>query len=356
MTHDHPSPAGVALATAGVWSVDTATWRVLWSDQARLIHEAPAGFVPTVWEALDFIDGADRPRLFSAVLACVQAQQPFELEAGLTTARGTRKRVRLSGFASAAAGGVLPQVCGSILVVSAPLAPEPVDRNGLEAALREWELFGRAIPHELRGPLASIRGFADVLVGAGEPLSERGARQLARIAAAARHLDSLLEALLAFSPLATRPLRRDSVALDTLARECLEPLRDAEPGRQVDVRIESPLVAHGDADLLRLVVCNLMNNAWKFTRGVAAPCIAFGAQEHEAETVFCVSDNGVGFDMDDAQRLFAPFQRLHSREQFEGSGVGLAAVRRAVERHGGSVWAHSAPGQGACFFFALPRA
>lgn len=342
---------------AGTWSVDVETWRVNWSPQARRIHAFTAERPVSVWEALDFIDLHDRARVFAATLECFRCGTPMDLEVGLTTAAGQAKRVRLTGFVASTPGGGAHSLKGTIRELprgeSGARSYDPASHR-LLSALREWEIFGRAIPHELKGPLWVARGFAEALRDRESgSLSATGQRHLARAIQGLEQLGALLEGLLQFAPVATRPMLRESVSLSALAHDAIELLRARDPDRHVQVEIDASLTASGDQHLLRLLVANLLGNAWKFTRDRAVGTIRFGAQGTGAGTVYCVEDNGIGFDMRDAPRLFTPFERLHERHHYEGSGVGLAVVRRVVERHGGSVWAQSAPDAGASFFFTL---
>ena len=142
--------------------------------------------------------------------------------------------------------------------------------------------------------------------------------------------------------------------MSAIARRTLADLREAEPGRHVSAHVDSELQAWGDPGLLGLVVRNLLENAWKFTSRETHATIHFGVENRDLRTVYFVRDNGCGITTHDAKRLFQPFERLHNQDQFDGSGIGLALVRRAVERHGGVVWIHSEPGEGTCFCFRLP--
>jgi len=356
VTQDQPLDPANGHDAAGAWSVDTRTWRVHWSAEARLIHEAPPSYTPTVWEALEFIDLADRSTLFSHGLACFLHARAFDLEVGLTTVHGRRRRVRLTADLSGGQADGRRTVRGTITAVPGQAAVQAPTRGGiadLVAALRAWELVGRAIPRQLRAPLATIRGLAQAVCDAGEPLAGTSRRHLERIAGAAAGMDRTLDALERFAPLSTQPLREEPVDLSALAHACLQPLREAEPHRMVQVRIEPRLQARGDPDLLRLALASLLENAWMYTRGVESPRIAFGQQLHRGQPVYAVRDNGIGFDMALAPRLFAPFERLQAQGRFEGAGMGLVVARRAIERHGGSLWAVSAPDQGASFLFTL---
>ncbi len=353
MTQENPGPPLPVPPQPGRWSVDTSTWRIHWSQQARDIHEAGTS-LPTVWEALDYVDPADRPDLFAHVLACVREARPFETTVTLTSASGVRRRVRVTGFPGMSGGGA-PTAHGTVEVLPA----QPGDGAGdpqarLHAVLRDWELFGQAIPHELRSRASVISGYAKAIAASGQPLSDRCRHHLERLVSVASELGALIDGVTAFAPLPTRSLNLQPVDLGALARDCMDALRAAEPDRAVPLVLTGDLLAVGDPDLLRLAMHNLLANAWKFTRTIAGARIEVRAEERDGHMLYSVADNGVGFDMADATRVFAPFTRLHST--YEGTGLGLAITRRVVERHGGSIWACSSPGQGASFFFELgPR-
>jgi signal transduction histidine kinase len=171
---------------------------------------------------------------------------------------------------------------------------------------------------------------------------------------AAARMNSMIDALLALAQLSTQPLARQPVNLSQLAGFVIDDLRRDAPQRQVEVHIAPGLMANGDPTLLRMVLENLLGNAWKYSGKCQRAHIAFEAVQHEGREVFVVRDNGAGFDMRFADRLFGVFQRLHSANDFQGTGVGLASVRRIVRRHGGEIWAESEVGQGARFYFTLP--
>lgn len=228
--------------------------------------------------------------------------------------------------------------------------------KAIEAALRrsnrDLQAFSYSISHELRAPLGAIDGFSHALAlkleGHADPLV---AHYLSRIAAGVLKMDQSIEALLSLAQLVRAPLRYETVDLGAMAREVLEGLQVQQPGRRAEVRVHDNLVAHGDARLLRLVMENLLGNAWKFTSNKDAALIEVGRIEDRA--AFYVRDNGAGFDMTYVGKLFAAFQRLHTEAEFPGTGIGLATVARIMERHQGTVWAESQRGQGASFFFTL---
>lgn len=228
----------------------------------------------------------------------------------------------------------------------------------LTAANNELESFAYSISHDLRTPLRSIEGFSKLLSERYEErLDESGRDYLSRIRNATGRMSDLIDALLKMARLSRGQLNRVPLDLSQLAKETIAELRAAEPERKVSVAIQPGLQAFGDAPLVRNLLGNLLGNAWKFTRDSADPRIEFFAETGLGEsepTVFAVRDNGAGFEAEYVGKLFRPFQRLHSQAQFAGHGIGLASVRRIVERHGGTIRAEGAPGQGATFKFTLP--
>ena len=176
-----------------------------------------------------------------------------------------------------------------------------------------------------------------------------------RISQAARRMEGMIDDLLSLSRVSLRKLRNEAVDLSALSKILLDELGEADPERRVETRVDPGLRAQGDPGTLRILLQNLLANAWKFTRLSSAPCIEIGRDESGESAAFFVRDNGAGFDMRYANKLFAPFQRLHSPDEFEGTGIGLATVDRIVRRHGGEVWAHGEVGKGATVYFTLPQ-
>ena len=233
---------------------------------------------------------------------------------------------------------------------------EVTSRN-LEAVNRELEAFSYSVSHDLRAPLRHIDGFVSLLGKrtAGQ-LDEKSQRYLETIGASARQMGHLIDDLLAFSRMGRHEMRRETVDPSKLLDTVRQELAGEAVGREVVWEIgETPTVL-ADRAMLRLAFLNLASNALKYTRPRLPAEIRFTASaDPNGEVVFCLADNGVGFDMQYAGKLFGVFQRLHRAEEFEGTGIGLANVQRIVQRHGGRIWAESAPDRGATFFFTLPN-
>ena len=218
----------------------------------------------------------------------------------------------------------------------------------------ELEQFAYSVSHDLRAPLRSINGFSRMLLeDHAESLDEQGKDYLGRVQAASRHMGQLIDDLLDLSYVSRGALRREPVDLSSLAGEIAAELREDDPGRRVEFVVAQGLSASGDPRLLRIALGNLLGNAWKFTQKKAEARIEFGATPGGDETTYFVRDDGAGFDMAYASKLFGTFQRFHDPEEFEGTGIGLATVQRIIHRHGGEVWAEGAVGQGAKFCFTL---
>ena len=224
----------------------------------------------------------------------------------------------------------------------------------LETANRELESFSYSVSHDLRAPLRAIDGFGQALLDDfPEHLPGDAKRYLSRIRASTQHMAQLIEDLLKLARVSRGPLERRTVDLALIARQVVGELQQGEPGRAVEVSIWDGMRAEGDPHLLRAALDNLIGNAWKFTSKSAKPRIEIGALKDRGRTTYFVRDNGAGFEMAYADKLFGAFQRLHSTNEYSGTGIGLATVQRIVHRHGGRIWAEAEVGKGAVFFFTL---
>ena len=226
----------------------------------------------------------------------------------------------------------------------------------LETANKELEAFAYSVSHDLRAPLRGIDGFSQALMeDYGGQMDETGRHYLSRVRAGTQRMGVLIDDLLRLSRVSRAQMQRGPVDLGAMANAVLDELKQQDPGRKVETGIADGLQATGDAHLLRIVLDNLLGNAWKYTSRHASARIQVGVTGKKGARAFFVKDDGAGFDMAYAHKLFGVFQRLHGADEFPGTGVGLATVARIIHRHGGQIWAESAPEKGATFFFTLPE-
>lgn len=225
----------------------------------------------------------------------------------------------------------------------------------LESANRELDAFAYAVSHDLRAPLRALSGFSEALVeDCADQLDDQARQYLEQIGLASRKMNELIDGILVLSRSNRGMLAREPINLSDMARQQIERLRQAHPERQVSVEIEPDLVVYADPPTMEAAMSNLVENAWKYTSHTDAARILIHANEIEGEPAICVEDNGAGFDMAHADKLFKAFQRLHRQDEFPGTGIGLATVQRIIQRHGGYIEASGCPGQGARFTFMLP--
>ncbi len=279
---------------------------------------------------------------------------------GEQTARrsdGTSFEVQVAASALMNGEGVSVGTMASFLDISARAHAEDQAeryRDELEIANKDLESFAHSVSHDLQAPLRSIDGFSRALLeDYADKIDEEGRSHLCRVRTGAQRMAALIEGLLGLSRVARSEVTRKQVDLSALVRTIAAELAESVPEREVEFVIPEGITVEGDAQLLRIILSNLLNNAWKFTGRNAHARIEFGAVDNGNETVFFVRDNGVGFDMAHRDKLFGTFQRLHPAGEFEGTGIGLATVRRAVVRHGGRAWGEGEVNKGATFYFTL---
>ncbi len=313
-----PGPAWLALRDGGQWRIERAS-----PAAAALTESAPA-----TWTELLAALGADLRRAVEG------------LEAGGGTAQQGRWQLQLATFD---AGGREARL----------LALWPVAASD-DGAAAEQQSVSFAVSHDLRAPLRVVEGFTRILKeDYGRQLDRIGNDHLDRVLGACARMGQMIDALLALARLSNQPLARQPVNLSQLAGFVVDDLRRQYPAPPADVTIEPGLVVQGDPTLLRVVLENLLGNAWKYSARTERRRIVLQRTRHDGRDAFVVSDNGAGFDMRFADRLFGIFQRLHGASEFPGTGVGLASVRRIVARHGGQIWAEGEVGRGARFYFTL---
>ena len=284
-------------------------------------------------------------------LAVVLEQLPTE--AGATVARVIQAGVHEAQGWVFSAVGPLPGGALALVLSRSPQASADADA---QQQANESDSFIFTLSHDLRSPIRAVDGFARILKeDYGPQLDRVGNDHVERVLSAAARMNLMIDAMLALARLSLQPLAQQRVNLSQLAGFVLDDLQRSAPERVVEIEVEPGLTAWGDPTLLRLVLENLLGNAWKYSGRSVQAQIHLRAVPHGDKTAFAVRDNGAGFDMRSAERLFGLFQRLHSASDFPGHGVGLASVRRIVQRHGGQVWAEAEVGRGASFYFTLPN-
>jgi signal transduction histidine kinase len=344
-------------------------WQWQTDAQHRLVrlrppHGAPqadwaAAATPVLlWEHF----GVDNPSALQAQLQGAVALNG--VEARLASGPGETRRGQLRARARSDAAGAFagyhgtfrelePAPAPAALPQLSALAPATAATPGVAEA--EQESFSYTISHDLRAPIRVVEGFTKIVKeDYGRLLDRVGNDHLDRVLGAAARMNNMIDALLALSKLSSQPLARQTVNLSQLAGYVADDLRRQWPDRVVNLEIEAGIQVQGDATLLRVVIENLLGNAWKYTSKCTEARIHFERSPNGAD-VFTVRDNGAGFDMRYSDRLFGVFQRLHSANDFSGTGIGLASVRRIVRRHGGEIWGEAEVNQGARFHFSLPQ-
>ena len=243
-----------------------------------------------------------------------------------------------------------------IIELNTELEQRVIERTEqLSAANKELEAFSYSVSHDLRAPLRSIDGFSQALLeDYQEKLDDTGKTYLDRVRRATQRMGLLIDDMLKLSRITQAEMKRESLDLSAIVRDIVEAKRKSEPDRVVDVAVQEGIMVQGDPYLMRIALENLLDNAFKFTGKGAHPQIEFGAVLRDRETACFIRDTGAGFDMAYVDKLFGAFQRLHTSDEFPGTGIGLATVQRIIHRHGGRVWAEGETGKGATFYFTLP--
>ncbi|MFP8777805.1 sensor histidine kinase [Hydrogenophaga sp. RWCD_12] len=372
--HDSEERLRLALVAArqGMYDLCLETGTVTVSPEyATMLGHDPQTFQETHAGWRERVHPDDRAAVFEKLDAYLEGRLPdYRVEFRLRTRDGAWKWILSVGeIQEWSADGKPLRMLGTHTDIDALKGAEAALRDinatlearvgertaELTAANQELETFSYAVSHDLRAPLRAMSGYSKALQeDHGASLQGQARVYLDQIGLAVHKMSELIDGLLALSRSTRGELRQDRVDLSAMARRRLAELAEAEPQRKVAVEVEGGLVVQGDERMLASALINLIDNAWKYTGATAAPKIRVHAGEVNGLRGVCVSDNGAGFDMDQAERLYKPFQRLHRQDEFPGIGVGLATVQRIVQRHGGAIAARGVPGQGATFCIALP--
>ena len=359
------------LARVGSWRREFTAHQLSWSDEIFRIFEVDATVKPNYKIFITSVHPDDRALVADAYQRSVDARETYDLVHRLLMADGRIKHVRVSGFTEF--DGDLPlRSVGTVQdITEVHTAQEALKRlneeleqrvaertRELSVLNRELEAFAYSVSHDLRTPLRSIEGFASLLAeDSGAVLTEDAKTYVNRIRTSSRRMGRLISDLLTLAHLSRAELRLEPVDLTGMAGSIAQELASTDPGRSVQWHIDEDMQVIADPGLMRVVLQNLLGNAWKYTGQTLEAVVAFTHTKRvDGVVVFCVRDNGAGFDMAYADQLFEPFKRLHAHHEFEGSGVGLATVRRVIERHGGLVSGEGTVGRGAAFCFSVPAA
>ena len=356
-------------AHLGTWEWDVSMPTATWSAELyRIYGLTPEQYEPSYEQYLTMVHPDDRQRVVDATNRVFHEHVPYSHDERIFRPDGTIRHLHTWARPVLDDNGTLVRLVGVCQdVTEQRLAEEHVRRvnaeleqrveertRTIERSLHDLAAFTAQVSHDLRAPLHVIQGSLSLMRKSPATSDARLKENLVRIERSVAHMTALVNDLLTLARVGNVPIERVDIDLSALAEELVANLRTSAPEREVLVTISPGLRVAGDAMLVRTAFENLIGNAWKYSSRVERARIEIGATE-DGKAIF-VKDNGAGFDMKDAPRLFEPFERLHSASEFEGTGVGLAAVNRIVDRHGGRIWADSAPGEGAAFFVELPPA
>ncbi|MGZ9164884.1 MAG: PAS domain S-box protein [Anaerolineales bacterium] len=357
------------MAKVGGWEFDVATLKGTWTNEVARIHDLDPAQETNVELGLSYYSGQSRQKIEQAIKEAIELAKPYDLELEMVTAKGSHKWVRTMALPVTEDGRVVKvqgiyqdvterkQAEQEIRWLNEKLEQRVIERTlQLQSANKELEAFSYSVSHDLRAPLRAIDGFTRILLEDYEPmLDEEGKRVCGVISREAKHMGELIDDLLAFSRVGRKEMHFTKIDMKATASSVFEELMTRANAGRIDFHLHRLPSTAGDPVLIRQVWVNLLSNAIKFSAKKERAVIEVGSRHNEDEYVYYVRDTGAGFEMEYADKLFGVFQRLHTENEFEGTGVGLAIVQQVIRRHGGRVWAEGEVEKGATFYFALPR-
>jgi len=357
------------LARIGSWELDLVKETIYWSDITREIHETNSDYVPDLANAINFYkEGAGRDLIVKKVTDAIELGQSWDEELQIITAKNNERWIRTIGETEFLDGKCV-RIYGSfqdidqrktiqekIKNINVELEEKVVHRTEqLRNTNAELEAFTYSVSHDLRAPLRAIHGYTKILIAEYETnVDAEGRRLMNKIVDNARKMGQLIDDLLAFSRLGRHEILKMHIPMAELVSNICSELEKEQPGRRIKFTMKNVLPAKADNTAIKQVWLNLLSNAVKYSRHQDPALIEIASEIEGQDIVYCVKDNGAGFDMRYADKLFGVFQRLHSEDEFEGTGVGLAIVQRIIVKHGGRVWAEGKVNEGAAFYFSLP--
>ena len=354
------------VAHIGSWDWDAITDIIQWSaEYYNIFNLDPKEPLPNYIEHLKVYTPESRERLDAAVKKAMQTGEPYELDLELANPDVTRRWIVARGEVKRNADGRIVGLRGTAQNITGRKQAEEALKmlnqalqstaKELEFAYKNMESFSYSISHDLRAPLRITNGLSDVMLkDYHDKLDDEGKKLLKLIHENTQRMDQLVLALLELSRVGRQEMKINRIDMEKAATLIAGDLKAMAPERNIDVNIKTLPPAYGDLTLIRQVLANLLSNAVKFTKDRDIASIEVGSRREGNENIYYVKDNGAGFDMEQANRLYKVFQRLHSLNEFEGIGIGLSIVQRIIQRHGGRVWAEGKPGKGATFYFSLP--
>jgi len=353
------------IVKLGSWEFDPYSGEIIWSDQVfRIFERDPTLGPPTFDEFQQNLHPDDRESHQQLVETSITNCQLFENEARFYRRDGSLGYFQTRGEPVVDDSGHLILLIGTVLdITDRKLAETKLMQTTaqLTASNRELEAFAYSVSHDLRSPLRAIDGFSKALLeDYGDKFDEDALDYFDRIRSNVARMGNLIEDLLRLSRVSRSEMQYKNVNLSMLVSEQFDELQTINPERQVEIAIAPNICVSADLTLMRVVICNLVQNAWKFTSHHPTARIEFGVisseNQQDDQFTYFVRDDGAGFDINYSKMLFGVFQRLHNTNEFAGTGIGLATVQRAIHRHGGRVWAEGAVEQGATIYFTVPNA